>query len=130
MTLPTARVPLLGLAVLVPLALARLAQAAPRHHTLDPVASKLTIHVAKRGVLGFAGHKHEVVAGTFDGTATFDPDRMARSTVDVTFDAGALHVSGKGEPAGEVPTGPPGGLIARFISNSDEFWPPKKPTAG
>jgi polyisoprenoid-binding protein YceI len=106
MTLLTARARLLGLAVCVPLALALaapLAQASPRHYTLDPATSKLTIHVGKTGVLGFVGHEHEVVAGAFRGDATFDPDRIARSTVDVTFDAGALRVSGKGEPAGDVP---------------------------
>jgi polyisoprenoid-binding protein YceI len=88
-------VPLLGL---VPGA-----QAAPRVYTLDPAHSRLTIHVGKAGLFGFAGHEHEIVAGPFHGTATFDPERPAQSMVDLTFDAGALRVSGQGEPPEDVP---------------------------
>lgn len=79
------------------------ARATPRRYVLDPAASRLEIHVGKTGLLGFAGHLHEVVAGTFRGDATFDPDRIAASAVDLTIDAGALRVSGQGEPAGDVP---------------------------
>ena len=79
------------------------ARAAPRRYTLEPGASRLMIHVGKAGLFGFAGHEHEVVAGTFRGSATFDPDRLAQSSVDLTFDAGALRVSGQGEPADDVP---------------------------
>jgi polyisoprenoid-binding protein YceI len=79
------------------------AQAAARVYTLEPAQSRLTIHVGKTGVFGFAGHEHEVVAGGFRGTATFDPDRIAQSSVDLTFEAGALRVAGQGEPAGDVP---------------------------
>src|ERR1700722_15413618 len=74
------------------------ARAAPRRYALDPAASRLEIHVGKTGLLGFVGHAHEVVAGTFRGNATFDPDRIAASAVDLTIDAGALRVSGQGEP--------------------------------
>jgi polyisoprenoid-binding protein YceI len=82
------------------------ARAAPRRYVLDPGASRLVTHVGKAGLFGFAGHEHEVVAGTFHGSATFDPERLAQSSqpaVDVTFDAGALRVSGQGEPAADVP---------------------------
>ena len=79
------------------------AQAAPSVYTLDPARSRLTIEVGKAGVFGFAGHEHQVVAGTFRGTATFDPERLAQSSVDLTFDAGALRVTGKGEPPEDVP---------------------------
>ncbi|HSY39114.1 MAG TPA: YceI family protein [Polyangia bacterium] len=79
------------------------AQAAPRVYTLDPAHSRLTIHVGKAGLFGFAGHEHEIVAGAFRGSATFDPDRLAQSSVDLTFDAGALRVSGQGEPPEDVP---------------------------
>ena len=68
------------------------AQAAPRVYTLEPAHSRLTIHVGKAGLFGFAGHEHEVIAGTFRGTATFDPDRLAQSSVDLTFDAGDIPV--------------------------------------
>jgi polyisoprenoid-binding protein YceI len=79
------------------------ARAAPRRYALDPAASRLEIHVGKTGLLGFVGHAHEVVAGTFRGNATFDPDRIAASAVDLTIDAGALRVSGQGEPPADVP---------------------------
>ena len=79
------------------------AQAAPRVYTLEPAHSRLTIHVGKAGLFGFAGHEHEVVAGAFRGTATFDPERLAQSSVDLTFDAGALRVTGQGEPPADVP---------------------------
>ena len=79
------------------------AHATPRVYALDPAASRLEIHVGKTGLLGFVGHAHEVVAGTFRGNATFDPDRIAASAVDLTIDAGALRVSGQGEPPADVP---------------------------
>lgn len=79
------------------------AQATPRGYTLDPAHSRLTIHVGKAGLFGFVGHQHEVVAGSFRGTATFDPERPAQSSVDLTFDAGALRVTGQGEPPADVP---------------------------
>jgi polyisoprenoid-binding protein YceI len=101
---PALRAPLL-LLVLVPLLLlpAPAARAAPRVYTLEAAHSRLTVRVGKAGLFGFAGHEHEVVAGAFRGTATFDPDRLAQSSVDLTFDAGALRVSGQGEPPEDVP---------------------------
>jgi polyisoprenoid-binding protein YceI len=93
-----------GLAALgFALAAAPVARAAPRRYTLDPAQSRVEIHVGKAGLFGFAGHEHEVVAGTFRGSATFDPDRLAASTVDLTIDAAALRVTGQGEPADDVP---------------------------
>jgi polyisoprenoid-binding protein YceI len=79
------------------------AWAAPRVYTLEPAHSRLTIRVGKAGVFGFAGHEHEVAAGAFRGTATFDPEQLAQSSVDLTFDAGALRVTGQGEPPADVP---------------------------
>jgi polyisoprenoid-binding protein YceI len=83
--------------------LAPVAGAAPRVYALEPAHSRLTIRVGKAGLFGFAGHEHEVVAGAFRGTATFDPERPLQSSVDLTFDAGALRVSGQGEPPEDVP---------------------------
>jgi polyisoprenoid-binding protein YceI len=95
---------LLGVAWLLSVELsAPLAHATPRRYVLDPSASRLTIHVGKTGLFGFAGHEHEVVAGTFRGSATFDPDQIAQSAVDLTFEAGALRVAEKGEPPGDAP---------------------------
>ena len=78
-------------------------RSAPRVFTLEPARSRLTIEVGKAGVFGFAGHEHQVVAGTFRGTATFDPQRLGQSAVDLTFDAAALRVTGQGEPPKDVP---------------------------
>jgi len=104
MTQPVARSVVTGLALWIPLALAATSvHAAPRRYTLDPGKSQLTVHVGKTGVFGFAGHEHQVVAGTFQGRATFDPERIAQSSVDLTFVAGELRVVGKGEPAADVP---------------------------
>jgi polyisoprenoid-binding protein YceI len=100
------RAPGYVVSVLVPVlvsVLAPVARAAPRVYTLEPAQSRLTIHVGKTGLFGFAGHEHEVVAGTFRGTATFDPDHLAQSSVDLTFEAGALRVMGQGEPPDDVP---------------------------
>jgi len=91
------------LPVFLPVLMAAPADAAPSVYTLDPTRSRMTIEVGKAGVFGFAGHEHQVVAGTFRGTATFDPQRLAQSSVDLTFDAGALRVTGKGEPPEDVP---------------------------
>ncbi|HLK94075.1 MAG TPA: YceI family protein [Polyangia bacterium] len=79
------------------------ARAAPRRYVLDAAASRIEIHVGKTGLFGFAGHEHQVVAGAFRGTAMLDPQRVAGDTLDLTVDAGALRVTGQGEPAGDVP---------------------------
>jgi polyisoprenoid-binding protein YceI len=94
--------PVAGLVGLT-LVAAPVARAAPRRYALDPAQSRVEIHVGKTGVFGFAGHEHEVVAKALRGSATFDPDRIAASAVDLTIDAAALRVSGQGEPADDVP---------------------------
>ena len=95
-----------GLAVVglvgLTLAAAPVARAAPRRYALDPTQGRVEIHVGKTGLFGFAGHEHEIVAGAPRGSATFDPDRIAASAVDLTIDAAALRVSGQGEPADDV----------------------------
>jgi polyisoprenoid-binding protein YceI len=70
--------------------------------TIDPDTSQVVIEVGKAGLFGFAGHAHEIVAPA-RGRVTFDPDDWQRSTVELEFDAAALRVTGKGEPAGDVP---------------------------
>jgi polyisoprenoid-binding protein YceI len=59
--------------------------------------------VGKTGLFGFAGHAHEVVAPALRGTVEFDKTDWPRSTVRIQFDAAALKVTGRGEPAGDVP---------------------------
>jgi polyisoprenoid-binding protein YceI len=78
--------------------------AAGHTYTIDPSRSRATIEVGKSGALSFAaGHKHEVVASGIAGAITVDTADPARSTGRVTIEASALKVSGKGEPADDVP---------------------------
>ena len=78
--------------------------AAGQTYTIDASRSRATIEVGKSGLLGFAaGHTHEVVASGIAGTMTIDTADPAHSTGRVTIDSSALKVSGKGEPADDVP---------------------------
>jgi len=71
--------------------------------TIDAPASRVVILVGKAGVLSFAGHAHEVVAPAVSGRVTFDPADWQRASVSLEFDASAMKVTGKDEPAGNVP---------------------------
>ena len=72
-------------------------------YVIDPGASHVIVHVDKTGLFSFAGHTHEVAAPVAQGTVTVAPDDLSRSTIRVTFDASELKVTGKGEPAEDVP---------------------------
>lgn len=77
--------------------------AAARSYTIDSSRSIATIEVGKSGVLSFAaGHTHEVIAPSITGTIVVDISDPAHSNVNVTIDASALKVTGKGEPADDV----------------------------
>jgi len=65
-------------------------------------SSQVVIHVGKAGVFGFAGHDHEIAAPV-TGTVTVDRADLTRSRVALAFESGALKVTGRGEPAGDVP---------------------------
>lgn len=69
---------------------------------IDPDASQVVINVGKAGAFSFAGHIHEVTARA-RGQVTFDLDDWQRSAIKLQFDATALRVTGKGEPAADVP---------------------------
>ena len=77
----------------------RAARAGEVRYKVDPAASRVLIHVGKAGLLSFAGHEHEVVAPSIHGSVTADPERPGQATVEVTFEASALRVTGAGEPA-------------------------------
>jgi polyisoprenoid-binding protein YceI len=79
------------------------APAAPRTYVIDPAASAVQVHVGKSGVFGFAGHTHEVAAQRFEGRVDADADDLARSSVEVSFEASGLTVSPRGEPEGDAP---------------------------
>lgn len=95
----TVGVPLLFLSLL---GAPRVGHAETTRYQVDPAASRVLIHVGKAGLLSFAGHEHEVVAPNVHGTVSADPERPAQATVEVTFDAAALRVTGAGEPAKDV----------------------------
>jgi polyisoprenoid-binding protein YceI len=71
--------------------------------TIDAAESRVEIQVGKAGLLGFAGHAHDVVAQAVSGHVVFDPTDWRRSSVSLAFEASALRVTGKGEPPGDVP---------------------------
>jgi polyisoprenoid-binding protein YceI len=75
----------------------------PEALIIDPGQTTITLHVGRAGVFAFAGHDHEVVVPAMQGRITLDRANVDRSTVSVTFEATALKVTGKGEPAEDVP---------------------------
>jgi len=85
------------------LAADRPASAAPRTYVIDAAASAVRVHVGKSGVFGFAGHSHEVAAERFEGRVQADPEDLAGSAVELSFEASGLRVSAEGEPAGDAP---------------------------
>ncbi len=91
-------------AVVLPAALLASSSAAtPRTYLVDPAASRVVVHVNRAGLFAFAGHTHEIDAAVADGAVAVDPDDLARSTVQLAFEASALRVSGSNEPAADVP---------------------------
>lgn len=96
-----------------------IAHAGPRQYTLDPEASEIVVHVGTAGLLGFAGHEQDVVAGTFRGTVNVNPEQIGQSSVDITVDAASLRVTASGESAKDVQAkmlGPKCLDVARFPS--------------
>jgi polyisoprenoid-binding protein YceI len=71
--------------------------------TIDPAGSRVFIEVGRSGLLGFAGHDHEVLASAVNGRAEVDPTNWARSVVTLEFDASKLKVTAKGDPPSDVP---------------------------
>jgi polyisoprenoid-binding protein YceI len=110
------------LAVLLALAVgaAPAARAATRTYLVDARASTVRVHVGKSGLFSFAGHTHEVAAERFEGRVEADPDDLARSSVELSFEAPGLRVSAEREPAGDAPkvqdvmSGPQVLDVARF----------------
>jgi polyisoprenoid-binding protein YceI len=77
--------------------------AGPRTFTVDTARSKALIDVGKGGAFSFAGHTHEVEAPLTNGVVHFDPDNVSKSDLRLQFNAAAMKVTGKGEPAGDAP---------------------------
>ena len=70
---------------------------------VEPAGSSVTLRVGKSGVFGFAGHDHEIVATVSDGEIAIDRIDVSRSRISIRFNATTMRVTGKGEPAGDVP---------------------------
>ena len=79
------------------------AAAAARTYVIDASASAVQVHVGKSGVFGFAGHTHDVTAERFGGRVEADAEDLARSSVELSFEAAGLKVSAQGEPEGDAP---------------------------
>ena len=70
---------------------------------LDAGASHVVVHVDKSGLLSFAGHTHEVALPVASGSVMVDSSDLSHSTVHLVFDATSFKVTGRGEPADDVP---------------------------
>jgi polyisoprenoid-binding protein YceI len=70
---------------------------------IDPSASKMVVNVGRTGVFGFAGHDHEIAVPSFSGRLTANRNDLTQSKISMEFDATAMKVTGKGEPAKDVP---------------------------
>jgi polyisoprenoid-binding protein YceI len=84
-----------------------LAAAAPgfadgKAYAIDPSQSEVTVHVGKSGMFKFAGHEHQVLAPEFHGRILANPENLAASSVQMTFQSKALKVLEKGEPEGDA----------------------------
>ena len=73
---------------------------------VDAPASTVRIHVGKSGILGFAGHIHEVVAPALSGAVTVYPDGSQPTDVAISFDARALRVVDESESPSARRRGP------------------------
>ena len=69
---------------------------------IDPAATSVVVQVGRAGLFKFAGHDHEVAAPGVEGRISLDSSDPSRSRVAVQFNAKALTVTGRGEPAGDV----------------------------
>lgn len=90
-------------AVVWGLAMAATAAAEQRVYVVVPEQSQVMVHVGRAGLFKFAGHEHEVAAPVAAGQVVADEADLSRSSVSLSFQAGALKVTGRGEPAKDVP---------------------------
>jgi polyisoprenoid-binding protein YceI len=90
-------------AVLTALSLTSDVAATPRTFMVEPDRSRALIDVGKTGAFSFAGHTHEVEAPITSGVINLDSDDPSHGDVRLEFNAAAMHLTGKGEPADDVP---------------------------
>ncbi len=80
-----------------------LARAEEKAYVVDSSDSSFRIAVGRSGLFSFAGHTHEVLASGIEGRILADTGDPARSSVTLRIPSAGLRVSGKGEPAEDVP---------------------------
>ncbi len=78
-------------------------EAGPQTYAVDPERSSFVVNVGRSGLFAFAGHRHEVLATAFEGTVVADAGDLTRSSIRLRFPAAGLRLTGKGEPAEDVP---------------------------
>jgi polyisoprenoid-binding protein YceI len=92
-----------GVAIAAVLAIASNGSAAATTYRVVPDKSPLRIEVGKGGAFGFvAGHTHEV-EGRIQGRVTADAADLTHAEIQLTIRTADFRVSGKGEPAEDVP---------------------------
>ena len=69
---------------------------------VDPASTSIIVQVGRAGLFAFAGHNHEVAVPVVEGRISLNSADPSRSRVALQFDAKALKVAGRGEPAGDV----------------------------
>lgn len=89
----------LALVIVVPANAAETSQ----EFVVDPARSEVAVHVGRAGLFKFAGHEHEVLATRLGGRIEANGAHIESSSVNLTFEAAALQVSGRGEPPEDVP---------------------------
>lgn len=91
-----------GMVVLIAAAQLATAAQAIQEFRVDPASTRVVVQVGRGGLFAFAGHNHEVAAPAVDGRISLNSNDFSRSRVALQFDAKALEVTGRGEPAGDV----------------------------
>ncbi|HXY41101.1 MAG TPA: YceI family protein [Vicinamibacteria bacterium] len=79
------------------------AAAAAEVLVVDPGASRLRIHLTRAGILGFAGHEHEIEAPLGEGRVEIAETGAAGSTVRLRFESARLAIVPGSEPDKDVP---------------------------
>jgi polyisoprenoid-binding protein YceI len=72
--------------------------------SVDPAASRVTIHLDRSGLAGFLGHKHTIAAPVVEGRVEIVEEDPTKSTVRLAFDSRQLAIVPGSEPASDVPT--------------------------
>jgi polyisoprenoid-binding protein YceI len=85
------------------LAVALPAAGQPESFAVDPIASRVHVHLGRSGLLKVLGHDHDIDAPVADGRVDVADDDPAHSSVRLRFEALRLAVVAGTEPAKDVP---------------------------